>query len=263
MSTLSHSPWFVGAGAELPAVGRVFCFAHAGGNPRTFLSWQPAMHGEAELVAVTMPGRDHRIDERRPASIAEFADGAAEAISAVADRPIVLFGHSLGALLAFEVARRLGDLPELCQLVASGCSAPSLLPSRRVVEASRLEGQAFVDAVGFFGGLPPEIMAAEELREILLPGIQADFRLVAGYRYAPGAPLPVGITLINGRDDPHIGSASLQPWRHETRLPAVYRWAAGDHFYFARQPHAVVDVLRSVIQVGPGATPSGQHVEVI
>jgi surfactin synthase thioesterase subunit len=212
------------------------------------LSWQSRLRVPAEIVAVCPPGRGHRLAEPAPGSVAELADGAAEAIAAIGDHPVYLFGHSLGAVVAFEVARRLRGLPVLRHLIASGCAAPALLPSQRVVEAARLEGRVFAQAVGFFGGLPPEIVAAEELHDILLPGVQADFRMVARYQYRPARPLPIGLTVINGREDPHVGEAMLQRWADEVSVPPVYHWTDGGHFYFESRPQVVTDVLDNVLR---------------
>jgi surfactin synthase thioesterase subunit len=265
LSVRPHAHWFLTrdpARTELPPLPRIFCFAHAGGNARTFLPWQPALEGLAEIVVVGIPGRGHRVDEPPPASVEEFADGAARAIAEAGDQPVFLYGHSLGALTAFEVAQRLRDLPGLRHLVASGCAAPALLPSQRVKDTARLEGREFAEAVGFFGGLPPEIIAAEELHDLLLPGLLADFRMVAGYTYQPREPLSVGLSLINGIDDPHVDSTSLQPWRRESVTEPAYHWAGGGHFFFEQRPESVTDVLRSVVteQLRPAAD---RHVELI
>ena len=248
--------WFVTRGNESPAHARVFCFAHAGGDARAFLDWQPGLGTDAELVAVRAGGL--RREAPLP-SIDEFADGAATAISAAArgdDRPIYLFGHSLGALIAFEVARRLADLPTLRHLVASGCSAPPLMPSKRLVEVAKLEGKALAEAIGFLGGLPPEVLADEDLRDLLLPRLVADMRMAVTYRFRQAPPLTIGISLINGRDDPHVGIAVLRAWADVCSTPPAYHWADGGHFYFERQPAAVIGLLRHVIR-------ADQHVELI
>src|SRR4051812_19842563 len=158
------SRWFVSRETGTPAGARVFCFPHAGGNLRTFLGWQAGLGADAEILAVCRPGREHRADEPAP-TIEEYVDGATAAIRAACehdDRPVYLFGHSLGALVAFEVTRRLAGLLSLRHLVASGCSAPSLLPSRRGRDIAKLEGRAFAEAVGFFGGVPAGGIRAQE-----------------------------------------------------------------------------------------------------
>jgi surfactin synthase thioesterase subunit len=141
-------------------------------------------------------------------------------------------------------------------LVASGISAPSILPSPRVMELSKLEGRAFAEALAFFGGLPPELVHDEELHELLLPSLIGDFRMAAGYTYRAGEPLSVDITLVNGLQDPHVGERQLAAWRDECRAAPAYRWCEGDHFYFEDHPEFVVQVLLDVIR-------SDQHVELI
>jgi len=251
--------WFITAGAEPPpGAARVFCFPHAGGSPRLFLGWQPGLGTDAQILAVCRPGREHRAHEPAP-TIDEYIEGATAAIRAVSatdDRPVYLFGHSLGALVGFEVTRRLADLPSLRHFVASGCSAPSLLPSRRVRDIAKLEGKAFAEAIGFFGGLPPDVIADEELQELLLPGLIADFHMAVGYRYRPADPLPVHLSLICGRDDPHVGAAQLEPWLGEVRDAPAYHWADGGHFYFEQRPEAAIGLLLTLVR-------ADQHVELI
>jgi surfactin synthase thioesterase subunit len=253
---VSDVEWFITGAEPPPGAARVFCFPHAGGSPRLFLAWQAGLGADAQVLAVCRPGREHRAHEPAP-TIEEYIEGAADAIRALGDdRPVYLFGHSLGALVAFEVTRRLADLPSLRHLVASGCSAPSLLPSRRVRDIAKLEGREFAEAIGFFGGLPPEVIADEELQEVLLPGLIADFHMAVGYRYRPADPLPVGLSLINGRDDPHVGEPQLQPWRDEVRNAPEYHWADGGHFYFEKRPDAAIDLLLTLVR-------ADQHVEFI
>jgi surfactin synthase thioesterase subunit len=237
------SRWFLSRGTN--AAARVFCFAHAGGNPRLFLNWQSAMGAEAQIVAVCPPGRGPRADEPAPATLAALADGAAEEICALSDVPTYLYGHSLGALVAFEVARR---LPAPRDLVVSGLGAPSLMPTRRAVEIAQLDGRAFVEAVASYGGLPSELLAVEDAYHLLLPGLRADFRLVQSYRYVPGPPLNAGLTIINGRDDPNVNTAVLAPWAQEFSSPPRYHWVDGGHFFFESRPEAIIEVIRRLMR---------------
>jgi surfactin synthase thioesterase subunit len=260
---MPRSAWFLaGAGAPADPPARVFCFPHGGGDPHGYLGWQAGLGPAAELLVVCAPGRGPRFAEPPSTSIDELAIGAADAIAAHADRPIVLFGHSFGGLVAFEVARLLRDTPAVRHLVVSGCAAPSLLPTDYLVWASRLEGQEFAEATGRYEGLSPEIVADEELQELLLPGLRADLSLIAGYRYRRAAPLDVGAALINGRDDWHIAGGMLEPWRHEFTTPPTTHWRDGGHFYFADRPDAAVDVLRAAV-LNDSTTDTDQHVEVI
>jgi surfactin synthase thioesterase subunit len=260
----SSADWFISgssmtdgspAGVELP---RIFCFPHAGGSPRAFLDWQAGLGADAEIVAVCRPGREHRASEPAP-SISGLIDGAAAAIVAVTagdGRPYYLFGHSLGALVAFEVCRRLTGPAAPRHFIASGCSAPSLLPSQRVRRIATLTGAEFAEAIGFFGGLDPEVIADAELRDLVLPGLIADFRMAVGYCYQPGPPVAVPATVLVGRDDPHVGPEQVALWDREFTWPPERHWVNGGHFYFDAGPGAVTGILRSLVL-------ADQHVELI
>ncbi|MEV7414928.1 alpha/beta fold hydrolase [Streptomyces sp. NPDC089919] len=286
MPPLAPSPWFLTAddptgtaaaaaattaSAQAPAAAGpdalLFCFPHAGGNPRTFLGWQDALGRDGRVLALCPPGRGHRFREPAPASVAELADGAAAAVTAVTagtDLPFLLFGHSFGAALAFEVARRIDGRPGFAGLVASGCSAPSLLPTPRVVETARLTGRAFTEAVAFFGGLPPELAEDEVMQELLLPHLKADFRLVAEYAYRPAAPLTVPVTLVNGTGDPHVSPGAVAPWARECTAEPARHWTDGGHFYFEDRPAAVAEVLRPLLRAATAsARTADEYVELI
>lgn len=250
--------WFVRRGNTAAGLARIFCFPHAGGSPRVFGDWQARLSEDAEIIGICRPGREHRSAEPAPA-IGELIDGAAAAITAATEadgRPVYLFGHSLGALIAFEVCRRLSGPAAVRHLVVSGCAAPSLLPSQRVRDIAKLTGAEFAQAIGFFGGLPAEVIADEDVRDLLLPGLIADFRMAVGYRYQPGPPLPVAATLVIGRDDPHVRPEQTEPWSSEFRWPPDCHWVDGGHFYFEQSPAAVIEILRSVVR-------ADEHVELI
>jgi surfactin synthase thioesterase subunit len=262
---LVDSRWFLSSGDGLAAPARIVCFPHGGGDPRAYADWQTDMGNEAGILAVCIPGRGRRGEEPAPASIAELAERAAAAVAAVADRPTYLFGHSLGAVIAFEVARHLRRTPAVRHLVASGCAAPALLPTDYLRWAATLDGQAFAQAMVRFEGMAAEVATDPDLQELLLPDLRADCRLIAQYRYQRDAPLDIGLTLVNGRADWHLSDELLAPWRDEVTTAPEFYWRDGGHFYFAERPAAVLDVLRALVDAGwPGeGAPSDEHIEVI
>jgi surfactin synthase thioesterase subunit len=254
------SDWFVSRPRADHSLARIYCFPHAGGSPRAFLDWQTGLADDAEVVAICRPGREHRATEPAP-TIGEFIDGATAAIRAAAaadNRPVYLFGHSLGALIGFEVCRKLTATGEAVphRFVASGCSAPSLLPSERVKNIAKLTGKEFAEAIGFFGGLSAEVIADEEMRDLVLPGVIADFHMAVGYRYQPGPPLELPVTVVVGRDDPHVREAQVEPWGKEFTEPVDQRWVDGGHFYFESRPATIIEILAEIVR-------TDQHVELI
>lgn len=256
--TAPSGPWFGGHRGPDPARPQVVCFPHAGGRPAAFAAWSDEPGIDADVLTVRMPGREGRFHEAAPESVAQYAAGAAEALATVLDRPTVLFGHSLGALVAYETARRLTDLSPVRALVASGCAGPPVLPSARVLAAARLEGRDLAEAVAFFGGLPPEVVDDDDLREVLLPPLSADFRLVAGYRHVPGVPLPIPLHLVAGTADPHVDAAGLAYWRPLVEADPVTHWIPGGHFGVIERPTAVAEVLRPLLRA-----PSTEHEQLI
>ncbi|HET9895831.1 MAG TPA: alpha/beta fold hydrolase [Streptosporangiaceae bacterium] len=251
------SPWFISRPRTDSSPARIFCFPHAGGSPRAFLDWQDALGADAEIIAICRPGREHRAAEPAP-TISDYVDGAARAIaSASGNRASYLVGHSLGAVIAFEVCKRLagaGVAPH--RFIASGCSAPCLLPSERVRSIARLSGREFAEAIGFFGGLSAEVIADDEMRELLLPGIIADFHMAVGYQYAAARPLDIPATVVVGRDDPHVTAPQAEPWGREFAEPVDQRWVDGGHFYFEPDPAPITAILAEIVR-------ADQHVELI
>ncbi|MEK2472161.1 MULTISPECIES: thioesterase II family protein [Streptomyces] len=232
--------WFDMARAVPSGWPRTYCFAHAGGRAQAFVEWQEALAGVTALVAVTPPERT---------DIDTVCDRVAELIAAQRTGPFLLFGHSLGGLIAFEVARRLGNRP--AHLIASGCVAPSLHPTARMVEVAGLSGQSLTEALAVYGGLRPEILADPELQDFILPDIRADFEMVARYRYRPAAALPFGVSLVNGEDDPLVHRDDLVDWSRECTGKPETRWATGGHFFFEDHPEAVTEAIRRAAEALP------------
>ncbi|HET9116591.1 MAG TPA: alpha/beta fold hydrolase [Pseudonocardiaceae bacterium] len=264
MTLQPFGSWFLTDSDAAHSPVRVCCFPHAGGGPHQFLRWQRQLGDAVQLLGVVLPGRGHRTAESPVDTIEEYIDGAAHAVAQLADRPTLLMGHSLGALVAFEVARQLREVPAVTDLVASGLAAPSMLPTPRVVAAARLHGREFAEAVAFFGGLPPEMLAAEELYDLVLPGLYSDFQLVAGYRYRGAEPLTVRVHLVNGADDPHVGGDVLHGWTAECVEPPTRLQAAGGHFYFEQDATVLTELLSSLAERHRECTRSREpHVELI
>ncbi|MDH3658628.1 MAG: alpha/beta fold hydrolase [Alphaproteobacteria bacterium] len=247
------STWLLGALSPNPS-GRVFCFAHAGGSADSFMTWRERLPASIDLAAVQYPGRGRRIDDEPIQEIGEIIDHVTRALMPLTDVPFALFGHSLGALLAFETARRLvkiGRAPRL--LVASACRSPSLLPSPKVVKAASLDGLHFINAIRAFGGIPAEIVNDHDVLDIVTPIIRSDFRLVANYRYRPGRRLPMPILVANGSSDQHTAPANLEGWALESTEEVEFRTFEGGHFYLDDDDNRdlIIDAIASELDELP------------
>lgn len=228
---------------------RVVCMPHAGGSAASFRGWAAEVPGGVELWACRYPGRAERIDETPPADIAALADAITEAFLPVADVPFVLVGHSLGAAVAFEVARRLearGHRPR--RLVVSGRPAPQC--DRRTHLHLRPDAALWADVDRLSAGGPAP--ADRELRRLLTPALRADYRLSETYRCTPDAVVDCPVVVVVSRADPEVTVAEARSWSERTRSYCVVEELPGDHF-------AVLDHGRRVLRAALGLRFDGRR----
>jgi medium-chain acyl-[acyl-carrier-protein] hydrolase len=222
---------------------RLFCFSYAGGSAARFLDWQAALPSTVELCAVQLPGRAARFGEAPLHDLAQAVGAIAPVIRAEADLPFAFFGHSLGGLIAFELARHCQRqrLPMPEQLFVSGCGAPSRRRSRRHLHG--LGDDPLIAALGDYKGTPPALLSDRELMKLLLPAIRADFALVDNYVYREAEPLDIPITVLCGKDDHHVSARHRPCWQKETTDLCRMHWFDGDHFFIHAQQRQVIDCI--------------------
>ncbi|MBR1217838.1 thioesterase [Bradyrhizobium sp. U87765 SZCCT0131] len=251
---MSHGPprWIFAPRQTEPDV-HLFCFPHAGSGASTYAGWQSALGSRTRVHALELPGHGQQIGGELATDIERLIGDIAGATRPLLDRPAYFVGHSLGAVLAFETLRRLTSFP-IVRLFASGCRAPSQMPSDQTRAIAALDGDAFVQQVRAFGGLPDDILRQPGLRAIFLPILKADFTLIAGYRYRPGAPLDVPITLLTGSRDRHVPDSSLTAWQKETRHAITRQHFEGGHFFILDAKADVIRHVGSTIDAPPATT---------
>lgn len=211
---------------------RMFCFPYAGGSAtRIYGDWRSGLPGRVDVVPMEIPGRGARIVEEPVGSVAELVEDALPRLLPATDRPFVLFGHSLGAMVAYELAGRLVDryglAPELVCL--SGLSAPDT--PRKPDLDHLLPDPEFRARLRQLGGTPHEILDDDELMEVLLPVLRADFGAADTWRPVDGASLPCPLAVFGGADDPEAPPATLAGWRTRTARRFESRIFPGDHFF--------------------------------
>ncbi|MFB6888420.1 thioesterase II family protein [Kitasatospora sp. NPDC056327] len=246
MPTAVESRWLAGDPrvAVEPDAVRLFCFAHAGGGAAAYRPWRPALAPAVDVRAVVLPGRESRVRELPYYRIEQLLDPLCEALEPHLDRPYAFFGHSLGSILAYEAARRLstgpGRGPEL--LIVSGRRAPRLPTDRR--SFSDLPDAEFLAAMAELGGTPAEVMGQEQLLNLLLPTLRADFELHESYRTLPGPALRCPVAAYMGAADSEVDRAELLGWHAETTGEFTLRVLPGGHFYLRDAANAVADAVR-------------------
>ncbi|WP_344588307.1 thioesterase II family protein [Actinomadura vinacea] len=229
---------------------RLVCFPHAGGSPQLFRTWSSLLPGDIELLAVCSPGRQDRLAEPGIDRMEPLADLIAESLAAFTGAPLALFGHSMGALVAYEVALRLpGDDP--LALLVSAHPAPHRLPP---AGAEPLTDDELLLGTAEIGGIDPALLKREEMRGLILPAMRADHELLRAYR--PRSPAAVTAPVIGylGRDDPLAGPSDLEGWAELTTGGFDVHVLPGGHFYLASAEREIVtDIVRRLRPLLPDA----------
>ena len=242
------TPWLIRQSGG-PRRVRLYCFSYSGGSAASYLPWQEDLEPDIEICAVQLPGRGARAGEKPYSSLPTLIETLAQIIakhSASEDKlPFAFFGHSLGAIVAFEVARycKRHYFPMPRRIFVSGCDAPQhRSPCKNL---HKLSDSDLIDALKDYNGTPPEILEHRELMDLVLPAIRADFSLGETYRYLPSHPLNIPITVLAGKLDEHILLEELQEWRKETTNECRVQWFEGDHFYINAEKQGVLEVLKA------------------
>ncbi len=234
-----------------PGNHAIVVFPHGGGSPRFYAGWRRELPAGVDLYGVTYPGRDALLDEPAPDTLADLAAECATELKPVvqSSSSVVMFGHSMGAYVAFEASRSLEQsrIP-LTALVASGAEAPHLELQRGAEQAWHRASDE--DLVRHTSELDPrggEVLAVPEMRRVFLPAIRDDYRLVENYRAEPNPRLSCPIHIIYGESDPEVRAPGAAAWAEYTRADSHVRAFPGDHFYLAAHPARVVAYLSDII----------------
>jgi surfactin synthase thioesterase subunit len=231
---------------------RLLCVPYAGGAPPVFRSWAELLPVGVDLWAVQAPGRARRISEPPFEHIELIVDEVLTAVAPDLDVPMVVFGHSMGALVAFELARALRrrELPEPARLFLSGHQAPHLPPVEPPTHG--LPDEAFLERLRKLDGTPEEALQHPELMAVFLPLLRADFAAVEAYEYRDEPPLSCGITAFGGRGDRLVREEQLEAWRMHTIGPFAVHLLSGGHFFLHHSaPSLLAVVVRDLEQLLP------------
>lgn len=241
--------WLPEALLRTAAAMRVFCLPHAGAGASTYRLWGRELPPELQVCPVQLPGRENRLGEPPIDDARALTRALADGLRPFLDRSYVLFGHSMGALLAYELTCefRRQAVPLPVHLFLSAHRAPHLpggLPHVHLFDRA-----AFREELRHIDGTPAAVLEQEELMDIAEPILRADFRLCETYTWEPVEPLDVPMSIFGGEEDPKVAPRVLEPWQQHTTHPMRLRLFPGGHLFIQQRRADVVSALLEDLRI--------------
>jgi medium-chain acyl-[acyl-carrier-protein] hydrolase len=230
-STAATTPWLSRPKPKPNASLRLFCFPYAGGSTAIYRKWPEGLPPDVELCPVQLAGRGSRLREPPFTRMPALIDELGKALRPYLDKPFAFFGHSMGAIIAFELARflRREGSPQPAHLFVSGRRAPqTTAPARRTYALADAE---FVEELRGLNGTPQEVLQHEELMQLMLPLLRADFALIQTYEYTPEPPLDCPVTAFGGVQDADVTREAVEAWREQTTSAFAMQMFDDGHFF--------------------------------
>jgi len=246
----SLSDWIVRAEPRPQARMRLICLPYAGGGPQIYHTWARSLPSSVEVCAVQLPGHGKRLLQPAFNQLAPLVAALLAEAQGAFDKPFALFGHSMGGLIAFELARALrshrGFHPAV--VFASGCDAPQY-PEEKPLHA--LPTSELLEEIRRLDGIPEEVLAHEELVELLLPTLRADLTLAETYRYSRGEPLDCPISAFAGDLDPMARPEQVRGWEEHTTSRFSLRILSGGHFFLQTRKPQLLRMIAEELEALP------------
>jgi medium-chain acyl-[acyl-carrier-protein] hydrolase len=246
-------PWITRPCKRPQARFRLFCFPRAGGGTASFRGWPADIHPEVEVALIQCPGREARLREEPLRSMEALAPTIAGEMAKCLDLPYAVYGHSLGAKVAFETVRELRrrKLPAPVHLFAAASSGPGVAWVHPLLH--HLEDFSLLREIDQrYGGVPPEVLADKELCALLIPALRADLSIVETYQYAEESPLANPITCFIGTEDTMTPESEVMDWRKQTSAGFRLHRFPGGHFFPVQECSSILDLIAAELHIPSG-----------
>ena len=249
-SVAAENPWLFCPEQRPSARLRLICFPYAGGNAGVFRSWANYFNEDIELVAIQYPGRATRFKEALLPSMEELVGAIFESCSDfLCEKPFVLFGHSMGASVVWELSHQLRKknlrMPEM--LIVSGRRAPSESLPEDYKMIHSLPKNEFLERLKTLNGTPEELLEHKDLMELMEPVIRNDFKLIETWSVTTVPKLNLPIEVLGGEDDKHLDKMALKAWEKESSKTCNISLMPGDHFYLHQHEKVLMKKLNELL----------------
>jgi medium-chain acyl-[acyl-carrier-protein] hydrolase len=244
--TQTTNPWITCLKPNPSASLRLFCLPYAGGNSYIFRPWLDRVSKTIEICPIELPGRGFQIKSTPFRQIELLVKAIAPAILPYLDKPFAFFGHSMGGLVSFELARfiRREYSLEPVHLFISGRRAPQIKNLKPPIHD--LPEAEFLEKLRQLNGTPEEVLNNDELMELLIPILRADFALLENYNYTPEAPLKCPISVFGGLQDREVQLEELEAWREHTVGSFSLKMLTGDHFFVHSSQSLLPELIKQI-----------------
>ncbi|MGD7664448.1 thioesterase [Brevibacillus laterosporus] len=239
------TPWLI-SHPEAKDTIRLFCLPYAGGGASAYRGWANTLPRDIGVYPIQLPGRENRIGEQALCDMEALVEAISQAIYPYLDRPFLFFGHSLGARIAFELARAVRRKWKLqpCRLIVSGSRAPNI-PEPHPLH--HLPDDEFVSELRRFSGTPEAILQNRELMNLFLPVLRADFAVDETYVYAEEALLKCPISAFCGTEDTEANREEMEAWEGHTSSDFTLEMIEGDHFFLTAKRERLMQSVTKII----------------
>ncbi|MES2826395.1 MAG: alpha/beta fold hydrolase [Pseudomonadota bacterium] len=226
---------------------RLICFSYAGGNASTYMSWQNYLDPDVELAVVQLPGRGIRLTETPLQTMTELVKAIFLALEKLSPKPFIFYGHSMGARVAYELTLMLGYLQRRLPIhfIASGSVAPCI--ERTKENTYHLPDEDFIKKIGELNGSSTEVLANNEIMQMLLPALRADFKIIETYCNKSQVIIPTKISVLAG-DEEEVEPADVEAWLKLFASNTGIHWISGDHFFVDKNRSDVLQVLNNLLE---------------
>lgn len=240
--------WFITHSMNSFSKINLLCFHHAGGSAAFFSSWPQLLTPFMNVFAIQLPGRDTRYNEPFAQNIETILQELLRYKNIFLDKPLILFGHSLGSIIAFELARILEkiSITSLKCLIVSGRCSPHLSKFQEKIHS--LSDDLFINRlIDKYGGIPEEIQRNKNALNLFLPRLRADIYLCENYKYCPAPLLECPIFIMGGFHDPSVNKEDLVGWQAETKALSKIYLFDGDHFFLESNKMNVLNRINKLL----------------